>query len=148
MSREAPARGHQGGASHYLTISLSHHLTISPSYYLTINYLTSTILRPLPSYCPTITVTIYDLTLLYIGVHTSPPIAPRLQVRVVSYNYARTERTFFDDVLEADFKKLEAAGPPGSEVSLVRVRVGLGLGLGCGAARLRGQPHTDLASYP
>ena len=139
MSREAPARGHQGGASHYLTISLSHYLTISPSYYLTINYLTSTILR---SYRPTVLPSpspYYDLTLLDIGVHTSPPIAPRLQVRVVSYNYARTERTFFDDVLEADFKKLEAAGPPGSEVSLVRVRVGLGLGLGCGAARLRGQ---------
>jgi len=40
------------------------------------------------------------------------------EVRVVSYNYARTERTFFDEVLEADFKKLEAAGPAGSEVSL------------------------------
>ena len=40
------------------------------------------------------------------------------EVRAVSYNYARTERTFFDKELEADFKKLEAAGPAGSEVSL------------------------------
>jgi len=40
------------------------------------------------------------------------------EVRVVSYNYARTERTFFDKELEADFTKLEAAGPAGSEVSL------------------------------
>ena len=39
------------------------------------------------------------------------------QVRVVSFNYARTERTFFDKELEADFDKLEAAGPAGSEVS-------------------------------
>ena len=36
---------------------------------------------------------------------------------MVSFNYARTERTFFDKELEADFDKLEAAGPAGSEVS-------------------------------
>ena len=38
------------------------------------------------------------------------------EVRVVSFNYARTERTWFDKGLEADFKKLEAAAPEGSEI--------------------------------
>ena len=40
------------------------------------------------------------------------------EVRVVSFNYARTERTWFDKGLEADFKKLEAAAPEGSEITL------------------------------
>merc|ERR1712087_339107 len=37
----------------------------------------------------------------------------------VSFNYARIERTFFDLELEADFAKLEEAGPAGAEVSIV-----------------------------
>ena len=40
------------------------------------------------------------------------------EVRVVSFIYARTERTWFDKGLEADFKKLEAAAPEGSEITL------------------------------
>jgi dipeptidyl aminopeptidase/acylaminoacyl peptidase len=40
------------------------------------------------------------------------------EVRVVSFNYARTERQWFDKQLEQDFEKLEAAGPEGAEVSL------------------------------
>ena len=40
------------------------------------------------------------------------------EVRAVSFNYARTERTFFDAELEKDFKKLEAAGAAGSEVTI------------------------------
>jgi dipeptidyl aminopeptidase/acylaminoacyl peptidase len=40
------------------------------------------------------------------------------EVRAVSFNYARTERTFFDPALEADFKRLEAAAPEGAEVSI------------------------------
>ena len=39
-------------------------------------------------------------------------------VRAVSYNYARTERVFFDDDLAADFAALEAAAPAGAEVSI------------------------------
>ena len=40
------------------------------------------------------------------------------EVRAVSFNYARTERQFFDKELEADFKKLEAAAPAGAEVTI------------------------------
>ncbi|EOD05634.1 hypothetical protein EMIHUDRAFT_107292 [Emiliania huxleyi CCMP1516] len=36
-------------------------------------------------------------------------------VRAVSFNYARTERRFFDKELEADFRALEAAAPGGAE---------------------------------
>lgn len=39
-------------------------------------------------------------------------------VRAVSFNYARTERLWFDAEWEADFKALEAAGPRGAEVGL------------------------------
>ena len=41
------------------------------------------------------------------------------EVRAVSFNYARTERTFFDAALEADFSTLESAAPEGAEVSIV-----------------------------
>jgi len=41
------------------------------------------------------------------------------EVQAVSFNYARLERKFFDKDLEADFAKLEAAGPNGSEVLVV-----------------------------
>eukprot|EP00746_Dinoflagellata_sp_MGD_P090315 gnl/MRDRNA2_/MRDRNA2_35659_c0_seq1.p1 gnl/MRDRNA2_/MRDRNA2_35659_c0~~gnl/MRDRNA2_/MRDRNA2_35659_c0_seq1.p1 ORF type:complete len:764 (-),score=151.99 gnl/MRDRNA2_/MRDRNA2_35659_c0_seq1:113-2218(-) len=40
------------------------------------------------------------------------------EVQAVSFNYARTEREFFDKTIEADFKKLEATGPKGAEVSI------------------------------
>jgi len=40
------------------------------------------------------------------------------EVRAVSFNYARTERQFFDKELEADFKALEAAAPEGAEVGI------------------------------
>jgi len=40
------------------------------------------------------------------------------EVRVVSFNYARTERTWFDKELEADFNKLQEAAPTGAEVTL------------------------------
>ena len=40
------------------------------------------------------------------------------EVRAVSYNYARTERTFFDDELENDFKVLKSLGPEDAEVSV------------------------------
>jgi len=40
-------------------------------------------------------------------------------VRVISFNYARTERTFFDKELEAHFSRLEGMGPAEAEVSLV-----------------------------
>ena len=33
---------------------------------------------------------------------------------MVSFNYARTERVWFDKALEADFQKLEAAAPDGA----------------------------------
>merc|ERR1719353_2295722 len=39
-------------------------------------------------------------------------------VRAVSFNYARTERQFFDAALEAHFKHLEAKGPAQAEVGL------------------------------
>ena len=39
-------------------------------------------------------------------------------MRAVSFNYARTERRFFDKELEADFRALEAAAPDGAEVSI------------------------------
>ena len=41
------------------------------------------------------------------------------EVRAVSFNYARTERTFFDKELEGHFKHLEALGPDQAEVGLV-----------------------------
>ena len=37
---------------------------------------------------------------------------------MASFNYARTERTFFDKDLEADFQKLEAEAGAGAEVSI------------------------------
>ena len=40
------------------------------------------------------------------------------EVQAVSFNYARVERTFFDAELEADYKRVEAAGPAGSEASV------------------------------
>ena len=42
-------------------------------------------------------------------------------MRAVSFNYARTERTFFDDELKGHFDRLEAMGPDKAEVSLVSV---------------------------
>jgi len=41
------------------------------------------------------------------------------EVRAVSFNYARTERTFFDESLKKHFDALEALAPPRAEVSLV-----------------------------
>ena len=41
------------------------------------------------------------------------------EVRAVSFNYARTERTFFDDELKGHFDRLEGMGPDKAEVSLV-----------------------------
>merc|ERR1711924_369542 len=41
------------------------------------------------------------------------------EVRAVSFNYARTERTFFDDELKGHFDRLEGVGPDKAEVSLV-----------------------------
>ena len=40
-------------------------------------------------------------------------------MRAVSFNYARTERTFFDDELKGHFDRLEGMGPDKAEVSLV-----------------------------
>lgn len=40
------------------------------------------------------------------------------RVRAVGFNYARTERTFFDEDLRDDFADLEAQGPQGAEVNL------------------------------
>ena len=40
------------------------------------------------------------------------------EVQAVAFNYARLERRFFDKEMEADFAKLEAAAPPGAEVSV------------------------------
>mmetsp|Transcript_80688 Transcript_80688/g.152500 ORF Transcript_80688/g.152500 Transcript_80688/m.152500 type:complete len:738 (+) Transcript_80688:40-2253(+) len=40
------------------------------------------------------------------------------EVRAVSFNYARTERVFFDKQWEAEFGFLEAIAPEGAEVSL------------------------------
>ena len=37
----------------------------------------------------------------------------------MSFNYARTERTFFDDELKGHFDRLEGMGPDKAEVSLV-----------------------------
>ena len=41
------------------------------------------------------------------------------EVRAVSFNYARTERTFFDQELKGHFDRLEGMGPDKAEVSLV-----------------------------
>ena len=41
------------------------------------------------------------------------------EVRAVSFNYARTERTFFDEELKGHFDRLEGMGPDKAEVSLV-----------------------------
>lgn len=40
------------------------------------------------------------------------------EVRAVAYNYARTERVFFDEVLEADYQFLESIMPKGAEVGI------------------------------
>ena len=40
------------------------------------------------------------------------------EVRVVSFNYARTERTWFDKELEGHFETLQAAAPEAAEISL------------------------------
>ena len=40
-------------------------------------------------------------------------------MRAVSFNYARTERTFFDEELKGHFDRLEGMGPDKAEVSLV-----------------------------
>ena len=37
------------------------------------------------------------------------------QVQAVSFNYARIERTFFDEALKKDFELLEAKGPRDAE---------------------------------
>ena len=56
--------------------------------------------------------------------HSPIPTAERaalrafVQVRAVSFNYARTERTFFDTELEGHFATLQAAAPAGAEVSI------------------------------
>jgi dipeptidyl aminopeptidase/acylaminoacyl peptidase len=41
------------------------------------------------------------------------------EIQVVSYNYARTERKFFDKDLEKDYENLKSLGPANSEVSTV-----------------------------
>ena len=41
------------------------------------------------------------------------------EVRAVTFNYARVERTFFDKELEADFKSLSLLGPKTAEVGIV-----------------------------
>jgi dipeptidyl aminopeptidase/acylaminoacyl peptidase len=41
------------------------------------------------------------------------------EVQAVSFNYARTERLFFDKAMEADYRKLEKMAPEGSEVGIV-----------------------------
>jgi len=38
------------------------------------------------------------------------------EIRAISYNYARTERIFFDKDLENDYQNLQSLGPKGSEV--------------------------------
>lgn len=38
------------------------------------------------------------------------------EIRAVTYNYARTERKFWDKQLEADYKLLESLAPEGSEI--------------------------------
>ena len=53
------------------------------------------------------------------------------EVRVVSFNYARTERMWFDKELESDFKKLEAAAPKNAEVHLRTGCNSLGLARWC-----------------
>jgi dipeptidyl aminopeptidase/acylaminoacyl peptidase len=40
------------------------------------------------------------------------------EVQAVAFNYARIERKFFDKAMEADYAKIEAAGPDGAEVSV------------------------------
>lgn len=40
------------------------------------------------------------------------------ELRFVSFNYARTERVFFDDAIKKHYDVLEAAAPEGSEVSV------------------------------
>jgi len=40
------------------------------------------------------------------------------KIKAVSYNYARTERVFFDKDLEADYEKLKELGPEGAEVGV------------------------------
>jgi len=40
------------------------------------------------------------------------------KIRMVSYNYARTERIFFDKELEEHYEALKAEGPAGSEVGI------------------------------
>eukprot|EP00549_Striatella_unipunctata_P018631 CAMPEP_0118679284 /NCGR_PEP_ID=MMETSP0800-20121206/3704_1 /TAXON_ID=210618 ORGANISM="Striatella unipunctata, Strain CCMP2910" /NCGR_SAMPLE_ID=MMETSP0800 /ASSEMBLY_ACC=CAM_ASM_000638 /LENGTH=649 /DNA_ID=CAMNT_0006575265 /DNA_START=83 /DNA_END=2032 /DNA_ORIENTATION=- len=40
------------------------------------------------------------------------------ELKAVSYNYARTERVFFDEELERDYKTLEELGPKGAEVGV------------------------------
>ena len=63
---------------------------------------------------------VLDSSHMALALLTSPLTSLRLasQVRAVSFNYARTERQFFDKDLEADFKKLEAAAPDGAEVTI------------------------------
>ena len=39
------------------------------------------------------------------------------ELRAISYNYARTERTFFDKELERDYEILKELGPEGAEVN-------------------------------
>ena len=39
------------------------------------------------------------------------------EIKAISYNYARTERIFFDKELEEDYELLESLGPEGAEVS-------------------------------
>ncbi len=41
------------------------------------------------------------------------------EINAVSYNYARTERIFFEEELEKDYNILKAIGPESSEVSVV-----------------------------
>lgn len=40
------------------------------------------------------------------------------EIRSIAYNYARTERLFFDKDLEKDYKILEDASPDGAEISI------------------------------
>ena len=41
------------------------------------------------------------------------------ELRAVTYNYARRERIFFDDTLEADYDVLSSLGPDNTEVGVV-----------------------------
>lgn len=41
------------------------------------------------------------------------------EVQAVSFNYARTERTFFDEKMKTDFEKLQGEAPEGAEVQVV-----------------------------